>query len=243
MQKRSNLLLLSVLLLSISCLTAQNTGYMGKRVIFNMGVELSPAWLRPNFSDNLNFQYKWYSFNYTLSPNIEIIAHKTGTAGIAYHFLKTKFDTPYNEDFISPKLDAFHNLMPPDLTSHGFGIFYKQYIFSGRAPIGAYIRFQFDGFFFKCPPYYDEYGHFSEISDQLFATKVELGNDFLLFNRLRLSTGLSSGITFGGYKDDGFFSGFLGYDEFYQPANEYARSRILGLYWFAFTVNIGFLAF
>ena len=248
MQKRSNLLLLSVLLLSISCLTAQNTGYMGKRVIFNVGAEFSPAWKRPVFENPI--KPKWFSFNSILSPSIEIIAHKTGTAGVVYHFLKTKYNTPLKEKEEFREiiyLDSIYEDELPvreNLTAHGFGIFYKQYLFTdGRAPIGAYFRFQFDGFFFKSPSSYDN--RTAMMNDKLFAMKIEFGNDFLLFNRLRLSTGLSLGSTFGGYKGLSYENTAFNFDIFpgHQQMNEYARSRIFGAYWIGFTVNIGFLAF
>ena len=227
-----------ILLCLTAGLTAQNTGYMGKRVIVNMGAEFSPAWMRP-ISYNPKFQYEWYSFNYILSPGIEIITHKTGTAGIVYHYLSTKYNTPSEESFFS-----YENIVE-DLTSHGFGVFYKQYMrfADGRAPVGPYISLQFDGFFFKCPSSYDD--RTTTTTDKLFAMKIEIVNDFLLFNRLRLSTGFSFGLPFGG------FSGLHYDNELFEiisdnanlPINQYARSRILGAYWLGFTVGIGFLAF
>jgi len=257
-----------VLLCSISCLTAQNTGYMGKRVIVNMGTEFSPAWKRPNFANNPNFHYKWYSFNYILSPGIEIIVHKRGTVGAVYHYLNTKYNTPMTKEgglwvFFMPdatgKISDSIYLDKPfvdNLTAHGFGIFYKQYMkyADGRAPAGPYIKLQFDAFFFKCPDTYfnDRFNKLSDkglafvmVPDQLFAAKIEIGNDFLLFNRLRLSTGFSFGLPFGGFKglyyDNELFD-MLKTGSEHVPINEYARSRILGAYWLGFTVNIGFLA-
>jgi len=156
MARRRNNFLLFVFLCFAWGLTAQNTGYMGKRVIVNMGAELSPAWRRP-VSEKLTFDSKYLSFNAILSPNIEIIAHKTGTVGLVYHYLNTRYNTPFKEDgyfeFIS--LDSIYE--KPDivekLTAHGFGIYYKQYMrfADGRSPMGAYIKLQFDGFFFQCP--------------------------------------------------------------------------------------------
>jgi hypothetical protein len=263
--KRNNLLLIVVLLLLIPCLTAQNTGYMGKRVIFNMGTEFSPAWKRP--ACNVNFQNKYLRFNTILSPNVEVIVHKRGTAGVAYHYLNTRYNTPMTEEggmwlrFHNGKtIDSFYSNEPfvDGLTAHGFGIFYKQYMkfADGRSPVGPYIKLQFDGFLFKCPDGYlynrqlvqisDKEYTFVKVSDQLFAAKIEIGNDFLLFNRLRLSTGFSFGLPFGGFKglyyDNDIFKFFKdGYE--HVPINEYARSRIFAAYWLGFTVNIGFLAF
>jgi hypothetical protein len=250
---KNTLLFIAILLLSIPCLTAQNTGYMGKRVIFNMGTEFSPAWKRPVC--NVNFQNKYLRFNTILSPSIEIIVYKRGTAGVVYHYLKTKYNVPYTKDYYDTSYfgnDGMYMLtntgeITEDLKSHGFGIFYKQYMkyADARSPIGPYIKLQFDGFFFKCPISYDN--RTITMNDQLFAMKIEIGNDFLLFDCLRLSTGFSFGLSFGGFRvlghenelGDIFNMNGIGYDQL----NEHARSRIFGAYWLGFTVNIGFLAF
>ena len=247
MRKRNKLLIFLIFVLLMPCLTAQNTGYMGKRVIVNMGADFSPAWRRPI---NMTIQPKYLAFNTILSPSIEIITHKGGTAGLVYHFLSTKYNTPLKEDesFTIIWIDSIYDPDLPvltDLKSHGFGIFYKQYLQNGRgrSPIGPYFRMQFDGFFFQCPDSYED--RTITMSDRLFAMKLEVGNDFLLFNRLRLSTGFSLGIPFGGYRGLALDNEFIGeFSNFYtKPLNEYARSRILGAYWLGFTVNIGFLAF
>jgi len=249
MERRNSLMVFIAILLLMPCLTAQNTGYMGKRIILNMGAEFSPAWRRPVC--DMNFPNKYLSFNTILSPSIEIITHRTGTAGVVYHYLKTKYNVPFSYEklFYDDYREEFYyktiyEEKVNDLTSHGFGLFYKQYI-NGRAPMGPYLRLQFDGFFFKCPDSFE--GGYVEMKDQLFAMKLEFGNDFLLFNRLRLSTGFSFGLPFGGFKalrydnpwGDIFNWNASGYDDI----NEYARSRILGAYWLGFTVGIGFLTF
>ena len=230
-----------VLMLSIPCLTAQNTGYMGKRVSVNMGTEFSPAWKRPVC--NINFdkeKYNFLAFNCILSPSIEIIATKKSTAGVAYHYLKTKYNTPrqYLEDsWFHDDTVSYDNIME-NLTAHGFGIFYKLYPI--KAPIGPYFKFQFDGFFYQCVDSY--YDRTTMMSDKLFAMKIEFGNDFLFFDRLRFSTGFSLGVPFGGFKGMHWDNTWLDYSQRH-PLHEYARSRILGAYWLGFTVNIGFLAF
>jgi hypothetical protein len=236
--KKKRLLFCIVIFFTTSLLQAQNGSFMGKRIIFNMGASFSPAWRNPNFMDNSEHHYKWYSFNYTLSPNIEIIAWKLGTVGVGYHFFKTKYEyeyfvadeDPFNESFLwgnwKTQLD--------DLTSHGFAVYYKQYFTSrARAPMGAFVKFQLDGFFFKYP---DNPESQTMDTGNLFAFKFEFGRDFLFFNRLRFSTGLSLGVPFGGYK--GLFNVFNT-----ESIEESAKTRILGHYWLGFTVNIGILAF
>ena len=248
MARRRNNFLLFVFLCFAWGLTAQNTGYMGKRVIVNMGAEFSPAWIRP-VSEKLTFDSKYLSFNAILSPNIEIIAHKSGTAGAVYHYLNTRYNTPSEGAFPTVSEDGYTTFegtytIVEKLTSHGFGVFYKQYMrfADGRSPMGAYIKAQFDAFFFQCPSSYDN--RTDMMSAQLFAMKIEIGNDFLLFNRLRLSTGFAFGVPFSGYKG-------LGYDNYLfdnglysdKEISDYAKSRIFGAYWLGFTVGIGFLAF
>lgn len=226
-----------VILFGITTLQAQNGSFMGKRVIFNMGASFSPAWFKPGvFYDETNDKCPWYSFNYTLSPNIEIIAWRLGTVGVNYHYFKTKYyyyeKTP---DIIWLDSDSEGKRLT-DLIVHGFGVNYKQYFTSrARAPMGTFIKFQLDGFFFEHPRSFEEPTLIDK--SNLFAFKLEFGHDFLFFNRLRFSTGLSLGIPFGGY--NAFFSTFLGD----VSAEDYAKNRILGHYWLGFTVNVGFLAF
>ena len=245
--RKNAILILGFFVLSMPCLTAQNTGYMGKRVLVNMGAEFSPAWIKP--VSKPNFQNKYLSFNCILSPSIEIIAFKKGIAGIAYHYLNTKYNRSSAEGFIVDREESenVYNIVEK-LTTHGLGIFYKQYLGgeNGRAPIGPYIKCQFDGFFFKCPTSSE---NITPMSDKLFAMKIEFGNDFLLFNRLHLSTGLSLGVPFSGYKGLSYDSDNMLFEIFswnsvgYEPPKEYARSRIFGAYWIGFTVSVGFLAF
>ncbi len=234
---------LSLLLLFLFPSNAQNTGFMGKRVLINMGAEFSPAWEKPNFFNNPDHYGKWYSFNYTLSPSVECIAWRLGTVGVAYHYFNTKYYYPGEwNGYID--LDEEYNDEEPiaDLKAHGFGIFYKQYLGSrAHAPIGPYVKFQFDGFFYKHPYSLDD---LSMVKDRIFACKFEFGNDFLFFNMLHLSTAFSLGVPFGGFNTmfynnrGGFF-----YTAGDKPIGDYAKGRILGLYWLSFTVNIGLLAF
>ena len=46
MKKNRLLLICVIVLFGTSLLQAQNTGYMGKRVIFNVGTSFSPAWVK-----------------------------------------------------------------------------------------------------------------------------------------------------------------------------------------------------
>ena len=239
MGKRNSFLLFVVLMCATSSLSAQNTGFMGKRFLFNMGAEFSPAPFRPVC--DINFKNRYLKFNCILSPSIEIITTKRGTTGLVYHYLGTKYNTPLKERSLFEE----DITVVEDLKAHGFGIFYKVYFGDGRAPIGSYFKTQFDGFFYKCPISYED--RITQKSDQLFAMKIEFGHDFLFFNRLRLSTGFSFGLPFGGFKgleyDNGGWAEIFNWNDESLELHQYARSRIFGAYWIGFTVGVGFLAF
>ncbi|MDR2867937.1 MAG: hypothetical protein LBV46_00145 [Bacteroidales bacterium] len=235
------ILIFSLIIFSFSELFAQKNGsYMGNRVLFNFGTELSPAWSKPNFFKNSEHWRKYYSFNYVISPGIEIIAHKRGTVGAVYHYCTSRFDYKYDDGnayWYENRLTAVG-----DLTSHGFGVFYKQYFGNySRAPFGAFIKFQFDGFFYKaqCPLPYPEV-----VTGKMFGLKIAIGHDFLFFDRLKVSTAFSIGTPLSNW------SGLLRSSKFFgigldrgASVNDYIDSRIFGLYFFGCEMNIGLLAF
>jgi hypothetical protein len=256
--KMKHILVLNIVifLFSISLLCAQNSGFMGKRVVFNVGTAFSSAWMKPNFADNPKYHFKWYSFNYTLSPNVEFIAWRMGIVGLSYHYFSTKYNYPSSE-LRNQQNDGGISVVYEDngvsfnyktgvsnLKSHGFGVFYKQYMGSkAYAPMGSYFKLQFDGFFYK--RLYSRTDK-TMVNDRLFAIKIEFGRDLLFFNILRLSTGVSLGVPFGGfntmffenYRGDGFFdTGEI------KEMGDYAKGRILSHYWLGFTVGIGVIPF
>jgi hypothetical protein len=237
------IIVLGLFLVLSGALQAQNSSFMGRRVLFNLTTNFSPAWGNPNFFDNSNYWEKYYAFNFDFSPGVELIAWKKGTVGANYHWFKTKFDYP----------DRFQNRWSSiaavaDLNVHGFGIYYKQYIGKkARAPIGTYWRFQFDGFFYSAPAL--------QVSGNLFAFKAEFGHDFLFFDRLRVSTGISFGIPFCSWtKLDYNYSGsnpFLimagglssAFGDDSATQNDYVNARLFGHYYIGFILSVGVLAF
>lgn len=251
--------------------TAQNTGYMGRYVLFNAECSLSPSWLNPNpltaalqarFPGNESAQ-KYLGLNYIVSPSIEAIVWRKGTVGAGYNFYKSPFDgyTPRWVDYYSTdgynviyNFDEYFDYrFTGNIIAHGFNVFYKQYLGDTRAPMGPYIKFVFDGFFYKFD-HHDENGNtvpsdvimsYPEMAvnqGSLFGMKFEFGRDYLLFKFLRLSTGVSIGTTFGGYKCVSIIDEYPEHVEDKTP-NNYARNRILGAYWFGLKVGVGFLTF
>jgi hypothetical protein len=244
------IVVLGLFLVFNSGLQAQNGSFMGRRVLFNLTTNFSPAWGNPNFFENSDHWGKYYAFNFDLSPGIELIAWKKGTVGVNYHWFKTKFDYPKNQsqnewDDLLPFLS--NNAIEANLNVHGFGIYYKQYIGKkARAPIGTYWRFQLDGFFYSTPAL--------QGIGNLFAFKAEFGRDFLFFDRLRVSAGFSLGIPFCAWKELNYnYSGnnpFLllarisgSYYDNSATMGDYVNARLFGHYYIGFVLSVGVLAF
>ena len=96
--KKVIIVLLS-LSLACSCLFAQNTGYMGRHVLVNGEISLSPAYLKPNpLGEALSGKVKsqsalnYLGMNYIVSPNVEVIVWRKGSVGAGYNFYKSPFD-------------------------------------------------------------------------------------------------------------------------------------------------------
>ncbi|MDR3046165.1 MAG: hypothetical protein LBU51_00940 [Bacteroidales bacterium] len=242
MKNKLRLFLISILLITATLqINAQeNSSYMGNRVLFDFSTTFSPSWLYPNFFENSDHWRKYYSFNYDITPSIEIIVHRKGSVGALYHFCKTKFEYFYDDDFTNYSYDT--GIDAGNITVHGFGIFYKQYVGSAaRTPFGTYFKFQFDGFFYNAVCSLP----FEQISKgYLFATKAAIGHDFLFFDRLRVSTAFSLGIPLTGWK--GIFETIgSSYDASSGKSNVqgFINNRLAGMYFFGFEVHIGLLAF
>ena len=249
------------LLLAGGCLYAQNPGYMGRHVLVNAECSLSPSYLKPNpLGEALSGKVKsesalsYLGLNYIVSPNVEVVVWRKGSVGAGYDFFKSPFNFKgyfqlpefhpeyiYNDNSIYLEGTA-------DMTAHGFNVFYKQYVGKTLAPMGHYFKFTFDGFFYRYEARETgiEAVIFKDVESQLkgknmlFGLKAEYGYDYLLFDFLRLSMGVSIGTTFGGYKTLMQRHGFMAEDA---QVKNYANNRLLGAYWFGFKLGIGFLTF
>ena len=268
-------IVLSLFALFVLCVAvkAQNTGYMGRYVLFNADCSISPSWIHPNplsnalrerFPDKKSAQ-KYLGLNYFVSPNIEAIVWKKGTVGVGYNFYKSPFDGDaprwvgyeYSDgdntyyDYGSEHL--FEYRFTGTITAHGFNVFYKQYLGNTRAPMGTFLKVVFDGFFYNLdhhdasgntvhPDVAVAYPDMAVNSGSLFGLKLEFGRDYFFCKFLRLSTSLSVGTTFGGFKSIPSFD--HRYDDPYgHTPNNFARNRILSAYWFGLKVGIGVLTF
>lgn len=254
MRKR---LLVALLLAAVVASHAQNPGYLGKHFFLNADVVLSPAWRNPNpISTVISSEKKvnrWLGINYIVNPSVEYVVGKKSAVGVGYNFYQTPFSNSDDDIFLS----HLWNDLDYKMQSHGFSVFYKHYLGTSYAPFGHYIKAQLDGFFNYYCPYTDSLnwqstqllnpedphrGH-----SVLLGAKAEYGFEYLFFNRLRLSTGVSLGTTFGGYgvlykriKDETSY--------FYDPANaptvkERANARLLMAYFFGIRFGIDVLLF
>lgn len=277
------ILFLFIIFFAVSSGYSQYYGLLGKRVIINLEMTTSPAYLQRNFiSDALEQKNvssratKYLGMNFFANPSVEYAAWKKGTVGVGYIFFTSPFDgIQHNVYFEDPSVILSYNMIDGYsnfegckgmLTSHGFNLYYKQYLKNSVAPIGHYFKFNLDGFFiryfmdglpdytnvplskqtvFYCPEY--DINSPKPLSDiqkgktALFGFKVEYGYDFWPVSFMKMSLGVSLGSTFGGYNalyDFDFFGDAL--DATYK---NYAKGRILGAYFLQFKLGIGFLAF
>jgi hypothetical protein len=188
----------SILLLTIlftgGISQAQNLGYMGKRFLFNFETRVSPTLMFPNYYGSEYF----LSLDASVSPGIEFVFFNSGSVGFSYSLVKTQFESQ----------DWSQNY-PLEITSYSF--FYKQYFRSKndyyQAPFGPYGLVRFDYMFLKTP------GFMNFTDDEMWGFKLEFGYDYLVWDRVRLSWGISVGLTNKMYKSDF-------YNDYYNVTND-----------------------
>ena len=228
---------------------AQGYNYMGKHILFNANVTVSPSWLNPNpmtphLANLSTHAQRYLGINYWVAPSVEAIVWEKGSVGAGYNFYKSPFkgnlavlvNSPYDYYYSYYDYYDFTGM----ITAHGFNVFYKQYVGHTVAPLGQYFKFNFDGFFYNYSEIVPSIA--PEGKDMLFGFKVEYGYDFLVLDRLRFSIGASIGTTFNNFSLA--FKQMVG--ENYSPdytISDYANSRMWMAYWFGIKLGVGFLAF
>lgn len=261
---KKTLLLTLVLLLGTAAM-AQGPGYLGKHFIINAECRLSPSFINPNslsealatrFPDNEHAQ-RYLGLNYFVNPSLEMIITKKSSVGLGYNFYKSPFKGRVCRDYELVINDYDYHYYSWDfrftgnMTAHGFSAFYKLYLGDTYAPLDYYMKLTLDGFFYhfnldqNIPT--SLAAHYPEVLKDhgaLFGARLEVGRDYLFFNCLRFSMGLSMGATFGGFKTTSVFEEFPDYDVCSKVTpDSYARNRLLSAYWFGLKVGIGVLAF
>ncbi len=240
--------------------------FVGNHVILNMEGFFSPAWINPNpvssgwdMSDGMK---RYLGLNYILSPNIELILWEKGTVGLGYNYYNSPFEGTDSRLRKGYQYYGYTEWREAELygniVAHGFNAFYKQYLGDRFAPLGHYIKLQFDGFFYHYKMDHEgiqmgiltttqePFEEIVENNGAIFGLKFEYGYDWVLFNRLKLNLGASLGTTFGGYKV--MFEKMKNKASYYNEPldlhyDNYARSRLLGAYCFGVKLGIGFIPF
>lgn len=239
MKKYYIILLLFVSFISVK---AQNTGYMGNRFFFNFDATLSPAWKKPNIMSDVT-NSKYLGLHAFATPSVEAVVWRLGSVGVGYNF----FTAPDEES-------ASYNNEPVDykisILGHGFSIYYKQYLGKTKAPLGQFIKIQFDTYFLSYKNQYlsnnKEFDTFFEnylVSEKTnnFGLRCEYGYDFLFFDRLRVTTGISLGLMFKGIKhliDTNYYMQLSP-----DVLSEHTQFRLASAYFLGLHVGIGILAF
>ncbi|HPE41320.1 MAG TPA: hypothetical protein PLI77_09575 [Bacteroidales bacterium] len=162
---------------------AQNNGFLGKRVLFNLDCKIAPVFSSPTYFG----QTEYLSADFTFSPGFEVILHKRGSLGIAVSYLNTKL-THYDES------SYWYIPIYLPVRVYGGSLYYKQYLNKKsdyyQAPFGVYSLFRLDYF-----QYHSEYNNTHPVSDRILGFRAEMGVDYLVWNRIRFSWGVSLGIT------------------------------------------------
>ncbi|MDR2853796.1 MAG: hypothetical protein LBV31_00640 [Prevotellaceae bacterium] len=259
-------------------LSAQS-GYMGKRLLINADMRVTPAWWRPNADGDKGYT----KFNYFLEPGLEFILTNSSSVGVTYLNTQGMFPVWAGGGSVSINHGSYNSehyfhigqIDNNTFNSNGIGVFYKQYYGShSAAPFGYYVKGELDYFSYNytvnaidVKGYLDNpiAGYSNILYDRTtgkgsnFGVKIEFGRDFLLFNRIRLSTGMSFGVTTKGWSlfalktdkmdifndEDGlpYIFNFEEPNKKTTPPTDFVNGQLLTMYWFGLKMGIGFLAF
>ena len=252
MKNKSIFIIITIFVFTFLQLKSQdNSSFLGKRVSLNFSGTVSPAWMNPSlFSDNKD-KIKLYAFNFDICPNVEVIIWKEGSVGVVYHWYKTKFSYSQNiwipDDNLSGTGKTIFLDITPEISVQGFGIYYKQYLSdisfnysrasvgNVRAPIGTYMRFQYDNFSYSTK----NEENIGTLKGNLNAAKIEIGHDYIFFDKIRFSTGLYVGATFCKISKDGFLEEL----NFEETIKRHINNRLFFHYLAGASVSIGFFIF
>jgi hypothetical protein len=256
MKKINKILIIILMIFATTSAFSQKVGYMGKRFVINADVNTSTAWFRQNYWGHKGFLHH----NFIFAPSIEFIATNRIAIGVAYLNTEGRFHIQVEKnDTEGDRYDTEDNTF----MAHGGGIYGKFYLGDGNAPMGMYIKGELDWFFYnydiKPVPQAVDYVNGVQGKSNLGGLKVEFGRDFLFFNRLRITTAISFGIPFGGYKTAKIawgskFIPYITYNNKYAgsslaaslmgaPEQSFVNTQIMSQYLIGVKIGIGLLAF
>jgi hypothetical protein len=165
--------------ITIQNINAQKLGYLGKRFLFNLdtkiAIDLEDFEIYPFMDESpLTFIY---------SPSFEYVVGKNTSLGLGLNYFSKNLDVYYN--------DQDYSALP--FYVFGATFTYKHYINGSsdyyQAPFGVFyaIKLDYMHYILNFPTMlYD---------DRLIGAKFEIGADYIVWKRLRLSWGFSIGLT------------------------------------------------
>lgn len=222
-------IVLIIIYLSFFCssVSAQNVGHLGKRFLFNWDVTFSPSYKHPDFKG----YFGYLKYNYRMTPSVEFILSKKISVGALVSYTTTMF---------SPTIEIFnHSVLHTPVDVRGYGLFFKDYFSTSKdnhAPYGSYFMVS------ATRLNYHYRGIVGEGTGVNYAFQLEIGYNYLLFNRLRLTWGASIGATTSWYYF-GFDGDFIPNLKKLKTINDFAENRIFATYMFGTKIGIGILAF
>ncbi len=171
-----------VVLLIIPVVTnAQSKGYLGKRFLVQSDFYLSR---------NSEHSFKTSAIfipRLIFSPGIEYVIGKKSSVGVALNLFSFKFDPSETIEYM------YQDSLPNPLVNNGIGfnIFFKQYLFKhGHAPYGPFLKLKFDWNAIRIDAH-----TFGVLHSNIYSLNVEIGYDYMIGNRVRLSWGTYFGLT------------------------------------------------
>ncbi|MDR2840178.1 MAG: hypothetical protein LBV75_02775, partial [Paludibacter sp.] len=165
-------ILIAFLLVLFTLPTFAQVGYLGKRVVINADANFAPVLLSTSMlSDG-------FRVGYMLNPNIEFILGEHFSLGAGYLFTNgaesySSYDD--NDNYVTVANNYF---------AHGAGLSAKFYLKDEHAPFGTFLKLEGN---YLVAKYMDNSLPFA-------GGRIEYGKDYLFFNCLRLSSGVSVGL-------------------------------------------------
>ena len=255
---RKIIIILAVILSSSLVSNAQVSGYMGKKFMFMYDLHTRPSFALPNANGNSGFT----SFNAKHSFSVEYVTAEHTSMGVSYSFFNTMFDFNELQVLFEGASSQFSPTFHPEglgsMSVKNYSVYLKLFSGSNIAPLGTYMKLQFD--YFAWDSKYDwtqngtndpEIASFAksvpqDASNSSFGLSINFGNQLVYFDHLVLNTSLQFGFLFNGGFTAAFGSSDPGLSNF--PTNieatKYATSaRIFSQNLWNINVGIGYLIF
>lgn len=143
-----------------------------------------------NFSRNHENSIKEWRFfipRYIVSPGVEYALGKRTSIGASMNLFRFRFDPTASIEYM------YQDSLPDQLLMSGLGgsLFVKKFLFKrANAPIGFFLKFQLDWNYTRIQDF-----PLATFSKSIYGVKFELGRDYLIQNRYRVSWGAYFSLT------------------------------------------------